>query len=145
MEFITNHNTHLVLSKDFNSSMKVSATIYTNKDLSPTIFTDHKTFPDTSSLTQLSRVCSLPGVVGVCALFDLTGGYGCPIGSVAAFNMETGIISPIGVGFDINCGVRSLATNLIIEDILSIKAKLGDLLFERIPSGMGKSTKTQAG
>lgn len=140
MDSIKDMDTHLILTKDFSPSMHVPAKIFTNASLSPVIFSEHATAPDTSSLTQLSHVCSLPGVVSVCALPDLHGGYGFPIGSVAAFDAQSGIISPGGVGFDINCGVRSLATNLDIDDIDSIKQLLGDALFQQIPSGIGKMT-----
>lgn len=72
----------------------------------------------------------------VCALPDLHSGYGFPIGSVSAFNLQTGIISPGGVGYDINCGVRSTVTNLTTANIEILKDKLADLLHLKIPSGL---------
>ncbi|HOK06106.1 MAG TPA: RtcB family protein [Syntrophales bacterium] len=87
---------------------------------------------------QVENVAHLPGIVGrSLAMPDVHWGYGFPIGGVAAFDLEEGIISPGGVGYDINCGCRVLTTRLRFEEI---KARLPDLvaaLFEAIPSGVG--------
>ncbi|XP_053993576.1 uncharacterized protein LOC128884304 [Hylaeus volcanicus] len=92
------------------------------------------------ALKQIANVASLPGIVGnSIGLPDVHSGYGFAIGNMAAF--DTGdpqsIISPGGVGFDINCGVRLLRTNLTEQDILPIKEKLAQSMFDHIPVGVG--------
>ena len=66
-------------------------------------------------------------------------GYGFPIGGVAAFDAEEGVISPGGIGFDINCGMRLVTTNLTYKDVAPQLRKLVDRLFERVPAGVGSS------
>ncbi len=96
--------------------------------------------PQQEPLKQVANVATLPGILKASlAMPDMHWGYGFPIGGVAAFDWESGIISPGGVGYDINCGVR-LATTSIIEK--EIRPKLEDLvnaLFRRIPSGVGST------
>lgn len=93
---------------------------------------------DEGVLEQVTNVACLPGIVGYSwALSDAHWGYGFPIGGVAAFDLEEGIISPGGIGFDINCGMRLLVTNLMVSEILPKLPRLVDLLFERVPSGVG--------
>ena len=91
-------------------------------------------------LKQVANVATLPGIVkGSMAMPDMHWGYGFPIGGVAAFDWETGVISPGGVGYDINCGVR-LATTALEE--ADIKPKLETLvteLYRQIPSGLGST------
>jgi tRNA-splicing ligase RtcB len=65
-------------------------------------------------------------------------GYGFPIGGVAAFNAEEGLISPGGIGFDINCGVRVLKTDLKAEDISGMEEQLANILYSKVPCGLGK-------
>ena len=92
------------------------------------------------ALEQVANVAHLPGIVGpAIAMPDIHWGYGFPIGGVAAFDEETGVISPGGVGYDINCGVRLLATPLTIEDVRPRLKALMDVLFTTIPSGVGAS------
>lgn len=94
------------------------------------------------SVIQLGNVANLPGTLG-CALAmpDMHSGYGFPIGGVAAMDLdnEESVVSPGGVGFDINCGVRLLRTNLTADQIkdTSVKEKLADMLFQMIPVGVG--------
>lgn len=90
------------------------------------------------SLQQVANVAMLPGIVGSSlAMPDIHWGYGFPIGGVAAFDLAEGVISPGGVGYDINCGVRLLRTNLSRPDILGKIQELVDVLFTNIPSGVG--------
>ncbi|MBW2673718.1 MAG: RtcB family protein [Deltaproteobacteria bacterium] len=87
---------------------------------------------------QVANVAHLPGIIGhSLAMPDIHWGYGFPIGGVAAFDMEEGIISPGGVGYDINCGVRLMATNLQIGEIKDKLRELVIALFRNIPAGVG--------
>lgn len=87
---------------------------------------------------QVSNVAHLPGILGASmAMPDMHWGYGFPIGGVAAFDLDDGVISPGGVGYDINCGVRLLATNLGLQDIQKDLKTLVAALFTTIPSGVG--------
>lgn len=98
-----------------------------------------RTFPP--SLLQIANVASLPGIVEASVgLPDIHSGYGFAIGNMAAFDVENpeSIVSPGGVGFDINCGVRMLRTNLNISDLTEeLKETLCDALFNSIPVGVG--------
>ena len=105
------------------------------------IFASSKLLPDIekdSSPDQVFNVAHLPGIVGhAIALPDMHWGYGFPIGGVAAFDMEEGIVSPGGVGYDINCGVR-LATTALDKDFLEPHVPvLVNSLYSAIPSGLG--------
>lgn len=92
------------------------------------------------AITQLANVATLPGILR-CSLGmpDIHWGYGFPIGGVAVFDEETGIISPGGVGFDINCGVRMITTPLTIADISDRKGLIEDL-FAAVPTGVGSKS-----
>ena len=90
------------------------------------------------SLQQVANVAMLPGIVGSSlAMPDIHWGYGFPIGGVAAFDLNEGVVSPGGVGYDINCGVRLLRTDLSRPDIAGRIQELVDVLFGNIPSGVG--------
>ena len=91
---------------------------------------------------QVANVATLPGIVKASmAMPDIHWGYGFPIGGVAAFDAEEGIISPGGVGYDINCGVRLLVTNLDEEDVRPKLRELVDNIFMNVPSGVGEKGK----
>jgi tRNA-splicing ligase RtcB len=93
-------------------------------------------------VVQAKNVAMLPGIEEASIVMpDGHQGYGFPIGGVAAFREEDGIISPGGVGYDINCGVRLLTSHLTVGDILPKKAKLLDTLFNNVPSGLGSTGK----
>lgn len=99
---------------------------------------------DDKSLDQAANVATLPGVLDpVLTMPDIHQGYGFPIGGVAAFHEKTGVVSPGGVGYDINCGVRILKTNLFLSDLKRNKLtqKLVGELFENIPCGVGSKRK----
>jgi tRNA-splicing ligase RtcB len=90
---------------------------------------------------QVKNVACLSGIINhSIALPDAHQGYGFPIGGVAAFDLEKGIISPGGVGYDINCSVRLLKTNLKKEDIEKNKKKVIEAIFKKIPSGVGRGS-----
>lgn len=100
---------------------------------------------DRETLEQIANVATLPGILKYSmAMPDAHQGYGFPIGGVAAFDREKGIISPGGVGYDINCGVRILRTNLDLEEVRPGMRELIDLLFHEIPSGVGSKSKIRA-
>ena len=97
------------------------------------------------TIDQVANVATLPGIVKYSmAMPDAHLGYGFPIGGVAGFREEDGIISPGGVGFDINCGVRLLRTNLTAEAVQPRINLLLDALFQAIPSGLGATGRLHA-
>lgn len=90
------------------------------------------------SVKQVMNVAQLPGIVGASlAMPDIHWGYGFPIGGVAAFDAEEGVISPGGVGYDINCGVRLLRTELETKDLAGKTRLVVERLFSGIPTGIG--------
>jgi tRNA-splicing ligase RtcB len=93
---------------------------------------------DDPCLTQVANVACLPGIVGYSlAMPDIHWGYGFPIGGVAAVDAEHGVISPGGVGYDINCGVRLARTGLESDFVEARIERLADALFSKIPAGVG--------
>jgi len=106
------------------------------------IYIDDINNVEPESLKQLLNVSKLPGLVGdAIAMPDIHWGYGFPIGCVACTNYnEDGIISPGGIGFDINCGVRLLRTNLEYNEIQKYKEKILDELFKEVPAGLSSES-----
>jgi len=89
---------------------------------------------------QIANVATLPGIVKASfAMPDAHWGYGFPIGGVAAFDPDEGVVSAGGVGFDISCGVRTLLTGLTLAEIEPVQQLLADTLFECIPAGLGST------
>ncbi|RLF31241.1 MAG: RNA-splicing ligase RtcB [Thermoplasmata archaeon] len=121
-----------------NLQMRTSAVIYASEKMIDEIKKDNA--PE-----QVANVATLPGIVGKSlAMPDIHWGYGFPIGGVAATDAEEGVISPGGVGFDINCGVRLVRTNLHISDIDRKTIRLLiDELFKNVPSGLGSQAKVR--
>jgi len=116
-------------------NMRVPGMIYADQKLLDQISTDR-------SADQVANVAHLPGIVRYSlAMPDIHWGYGFPIGGVAAFDMDNGVISPGGVGYDINCGVRLLSTTIPEGEIRKVKEKLVNTLFSNIPCGLGSSRK----
>ena len=94
------------------------------------------------TFTQLKNVATLPGIIRAAMVMpDGHEGYGFPIGGVAAFDIEKGVISPGGVGYDINCGVRLITTPLTIAEIRPKLKDLVEALFKEVPSGVGSKGK----
>jgi tRNA-splicing ligase RtcB len=113
------------------AGMKVPVTIYANEQLLSAMVVDR-------TLDQAVNVATLPGVQKhVVVLPDGHEGYGFPVGGVAATDVEEGIISPGGVGYDINCGVRLIRTDLTENDVKGVMGSLVNELFRAIPSGVG--------
>ena len=111
--------------------MRVPGRIYASEKL----MADLK---DDNCLRQVMNVAHLPGIVGYSlAMPDIHWGYGFPIGGVAAVSLDEGVISPGGVGYDINCGVRLVQTGLVFEQIKDKLTRIVEALFSVIPSGVG--------
>lgn len=113
--------------------MRVPGRVYADRQLIEALREDQ-------SLTQVANVAHLPGIL-CCSLAmpDIHFGYGFPIGGVAAFAVDEGVVSPGGVGYDINCGVRLLATNLEESDLTGKLKQVVDQIFRDVPSGVGAS------
>ncbi len=108
------------------------------------IFSNNKLFKniDERAIQQLKNVATLPGIQKASlAMPDIHTGYGFTIGGVAAFDLETGIISPGGVGYDINCGVRILGTNIKKSEIVNKRKEILHEIKRSIPSGVGRGNK----
>jgi tRNA-splicing ligase RtcB (3'-phosphate/5'-hydroxy nucleic acid ligase) len=117
--------------------MRVPGIIFASKEL-----LDHAVSEKT--IDQVINVATLPGIIKASfAMPDIHYGYGFPIGGVAAFGEEDGVISPGGVGFDISCGVRILRTDLGIEDIKGRLEDIMNVLVLSIPRGVGSKGKIQ--
>src|SRR5438093_5593114 len=117
--------------KDFQSGMKVPARIYADEDLLSKMRTD-RTIQQCVNVAHLDGICKY-----AITMPDGHEGYGFPIGGVAATDYDEGLISPGGVGYDINCGVRLIRTNLSEEEVRPVLPKLLDTIFNMIPSGLG--------
>jgi len=117
----------------YQEGMRVPGIVYADDELIQQILDDN-------ALHQVANVATLPGIVGhSLAMPDIHWGYGFPVGGVAATDAETGVVSPGGIGFDINCGVRLLATELLRDQLRGQVDKLADALFKTLPSGVGGS------
>jgi tRNA-splicing ligase RtcB len=127
------------IPQSYKPGMKVSGLIYASEPLLPGIIND-------KALEQVVNVSFLPGVVKYSlAMPDIHWGYGFPIGGVAATDPKNqGVISPGGVGYDINCGVRLVRSDLILDDLKPRLETLTNLLFNNIPSGIGSSGDIKA-
>lgn len=114
--------------------MRVPGLVYASEKMMQDIRKD-------ASLDQVANVAQLPGIVGhSLAMSDIHWGYGFPIGGVAAFDEEQGVLSPGGVGYDINCGVRLLRSNLPRTAVADLLPQLSQELLRAIPSGVGSKS-----
>lgn len=121
-----------IVPKSFREGMNVEGLIYANDQLIQAIEKDQ-------TLMQVANVATLPGLVGrSLAMPDAHQGYGFAIGGVAASDVQTGIVSAGGVGFDINCGVRLLASDFFVGDVIPRLDDLLNQMFRDIPCGTGK-------
>src|SRR4051794_37573578 len=122
-----------LIPKSAKPGMLTDTVVYASERLLEAIRKDQ-------SLEQAVNVAMLPGIVGrALAMPDIHQGYGFPIGGVAAMDMEHGCVSPGGVGFDINCGVRLLGTSLTLEEVRPKLRELVHQVFRDVPSGTGQS------
>jgi len=119
------------IPKSYKAGMRTDGIVYATEIMLDQIKKDE-------SLEQVANVATLPGIAGPSlAMPDIHWGYGFPIGGVAAFGWEDGVVSPGGVGYDINCGVRLLRTDLTLDDVKDRLANLIDQLYVNIPAGVG--------
>ncbi|MDP3979854.1 MAG: RtcB family protein [Chlamydiota bacterium] len=120
---------------EYKPGMRVPGIIYADEALMEHI-------GQNQALEQVANVAMLPGIQKASfAMPDIHWGYGFPIGGVAATEAQNGVISAGGVGYDINCGVRLLRSNLTLKDIQKFRKELVQALFQQIPSGVGKGGK----
>ena len=120
----------------YNKMMRASGRLYIDDEILENL--------EDGAVKQIVNVACLPGVYKYSiGLPDIHFGYGFPIGGVAAFNKRNGVVSPGGVGFDINCGVRLIKSNLTQDDIKEHLDELVDALFKNIPSGVGSKGKVK--
>jgi tRNA-splicing ligase RtcB (3'-phosphate/5'-hydroxy nucleic acid ligase) len=124
-------------NKILNFDMNVATRIYANEYLMERISKDR-------SIDQMTNVACLPGIKKYAiAMSDAHQGYGFCIGGVAAMDVNEGAISPGGVGYDINCGVRLLRTPLMFEEVVAHLPDLTESFFHNVPSGLGSKGKIQ--
>ncbi len=122
------------LPKEAKPGMKVPAWLFSSEDLLKGL--------EEGAVEQVANISFLPGIYKhSIALPDMHFGYGFPIGGVAALDFEEGGLSPGGIGFDINCGVRLLRTNLTANQIKPKLPQLLESIFSNVPSGVGRSGK----
>ncbi len=125
------------IPQSYKAGMRVPGLIFASEDMIDNIL-------DEQAPEQVVNVAFLPGIVKYSmAMPDIHWGYGFPIGGVAAMRVEDGVVSPGGVGFDINCGVRLLRTNLTEEEVRPLIHQLVDTLYASVPSGLGSEGKVR--
>ena len=128
-----------LIPRETRSDMRTDAVIYANERLLAAILKD-------LSLEQAVNVATLPGIVGPSlAMPDIHQGYGFPIGGVASTDWKTGVVSPGGVGFDINCGVRLLASPLLRLEVEPRVRELVNQMFRDVPCGVGGESLLRLG
>ena len=125
------------IPKTFRQGMSVPARIFASEKMLEDILKDR-------SLEQLINVATLPGIQKwALAMPDIHEGYGFPIGGVAAMRYPDGIISPGGIGYDINCGVRLLLSEISLKHFNQVKENLGEAIFRSVPAGLGRGGQTR--
>lgn len=123
------------IPKNYKKGMRVDGIIFASEHMIDEIKKDNA--PE-----QVANVAFLPGIIRASyAMPDIHWGYGFPIGGVAAFDYDEGVISPGGVGYDINCGVKMLRTDLTIKEVQPKIRELIDAIFKEVPSGVGSEGK----
>ena len=119
------------IPRDEAAGMRVPGVLFSDEALLAGVAGD-------PSLTQLANVATLPGIErNALAMPDIHFGYGFPVGGVAAFGLDEGVVSPGGIGYDINCGVRLLRTPFTVDEIRPKLGGLIDRLYREVPSGVG--------
>ncbi|XP_054168428.1 RNA-splicing ligase RtcB homolog [Oppia nitens] len=147
LQYLQKYNNKWIIKKGFVPNMKTEGVFYVNESLEKLMLDELRMSTKPGGIggflpgvKQIANVAALPGIVGQSiGLPDIHSGYGFAIGNMAAFDMDDplAIVSPGGVGFDINCGVRLLRTNLFEKDVNPVKEQLTQSLFDHIPVGVG--------
>ena len=121
------------ISESYREDMKVPVRVFMNEAMMDDVLSDR-------ALEQLVNVSTLPGIeIAAFGMSDIHQGYGFPIGGVAGTDINNGgVVSPGGIGYDINCGVRLLSVNMTAQEIASYLEKLATRLFHKVPSGVGR-------
>src|SRR3569832_883694 len=118
------------VDRSYKAGRRVPARFYGSAKLSREM--------DQTVLDQITNVAALPGILDYAyCMPDGHSGYGFPIGGEAAMDLDAGVISPGGIGFDINCGMRLVRTGLTEEEVRPKLTELVDLLYQRVPAGVG--------
>lgn len=132
-------NYRWLIPRSYKTGMRVDGLIYADEKMLRHIIADRA--PE-----QVANVAFLPGIVGhSMAMPDIHWGYGFAIGGVAAMRISDGVVSPGGVGFDINCGVRIMRTSLVKEQVMPKIKNLVDALYNAVPSGVGSKGAVKIG
>ncbi len=125
------------IPRSYKKEMRTSGIIYADAELIKSIVQDFA--PE-----QVANVATMPGLAGkVQAMPDIHWGYGMPVGGVAAFTQDEGVVSPGAVGYDINCGVRLVRTDLTEEEVRDHVKPLVDTIFVNVPSGLGSKGRVR--
>lgn len=120
-----------LIPRSYKEGMRVDGLVFASPELIGSVCHD-------LSLEQAANVATLPGILkNSLVMPDVHQGYGFPIGGVAAMDLDSGVVSPGGVGFDINCGVRLLSSFLPVQELRPKIRELIDALFAAIPAGTG--------
>jgi len=120
------------IGAELKEGMRVPVRIFATQNLIHDI--------DQYVIDQITNVATLPGIQKyACVMPDAHSGYGFPIGGVAAMDIQEGVISPGGIGFDINCGMRLVLTNLTYNEVKPRLRELVDQLYQKVPAGVGSS------
>ncbi|MBT3406008.1 RtcB family protein [Candidatus Woesearchaeota archaeon] len=120
--------------------MLVPGRVYGDKDIIQHLLDDVKQGKEWNALKQIKNVACLPGIQKASlAMSDVHPGYGFCIGGVGAFDVNEGVISVAGVGFDVNCGVRTMSTPFTKDEILKVQEQLADSLYNTVPAGVGST------
>ena len=125
------------IPQTYQAGMRVPGIVYASDKIMEQVQSDQ-------ALAQVANVACLPGIVRASlAMPDIHWGYGFPVGGVAAMDTDHGVVSPGGIGFDINCGVRLLRTSLVAQQVVERAAELRDQLFRAVPAGLGSEGKVR--
>jgi tRNA-splicing ligase RtcB len=136
-DFIKINNYLWEIPKSFRSDMKAPARVYADGKMLEDIFRDR-------SLRQLVNLTTLPGIQKYAlAMPDCHEGYGSPIGGVAAIRTSDGVISPGVCGYDINCGMKLLASDISADEIKPYLENIADEIYKEVPSGLGKGRQVK--
>jgi tRNA-splicing ligase RtcB len=125
------------IPSSYKHGMRTDGLVFANQKMMKNVVRDN-------ALEQVANVATLPGILKKSmAMPDIHWGYGFPIGGVAGMDMNEGVISPGGVGYDINCGVRMLTTDFTVDDVSPKLKELVDTMFANVPSGLGSKGKVR--